>query len=118
MLSSAACSTAPPRAPQLLDAPRDAGAPALGPDAAFRTYHDVEPCASNGTQPFLVLGAEHIGSTSLVDLLRSHPAVACAEDVFNPRSVRAQLLAYCARDTLALVEVHRSLLGLAGVGRE
>ena len=32
--------------------------------------------------------------------------------------LRAQLLAYCQRDTLALVEVHRSLLRLAGAGRE
>lgn len=39
--------------------------------------------------------------------------MACKE-VGDPVPLRAALEAYCARDTLAMVEVHRALMRLAG----
>ena len=73
-------------------------APALSPDFGYDDLQGVaDGIAASGA--FLQLASG---------------AVAVPEEI---AALRSQLLAYCKRDTLAMVEVHRALALLAGQGK-
>lgn len=85
---------------QALARPAESGAPPLGPLAAFAT--DPRPPQRPATpRPFVVLGAERTGSNMLMAMLADRPAVACANELFNPRAIAEGQLSYLPQSALA-----------------
>lgn len=96
----------PTRLQTRLHADRLAEQPKLGASAAFRTHASPrsELACDRG---FLIFGTERTGSNLLVSMLEKHPALTAANEVFNPRMMRTDILTWLKGSTADQEELKR-----------
>jgi LPS sulfotransferase NodH len=90
-----------------LGQPRTAAQPSLGIAAAFVTRKLEDTSETGSTTPLLVLGTERTGSNLLVNLLGDHPQLQLANELFNPRMILNNQLAWRSESTLPEAELLR-----------
>jgi LPS sulfotransferase NodH len=80
--------------------------PRMGPLAAFRT-RDCKRSEMASEHGFLVFGTERTGSNLLVSMLDKHASLTTANEVFNPRMMRTNLLTWLKDSPTDIEELKR-----------